>query len=187
MRAPRIPGKRCGTRIVALMCASSPDPYAHRPAGQAHTRHRGSRPARPASRWQPRRSREPEPSSPPRGDTRRAAVAHLPMRSPGRRQALTFPPHRRRRRRPERKGGLQVPRRPLPPRTRASAWTLARRPQRTSFDRAGGLRRDARFARTEADVSARIRDASPVRLSVKTGPLSRPGVARTSTARSTTP
>ena len=37
MRAPRIPSQRGGTRLVAMMCASSPDPYAHRLAGTVHT------------------------------------------------------------------------------------------------------------------------------------------------------
>ena len=36
-------------------------------------------------------------------------------------------------------------------------------PLRTILDRPGGLRRDARFARAEAGVSARIRDAAPGR------------------------
>jgi hypothetical protein len=113
MRVPRIPGKRCGTRLVALMCASSPDPYAHRLAGTAHPR--------PSSRLASRTAglalasatkSEPGPCSPPRGDTWRAAVAHLPMRSARWAPSPHVSAHRRRQRRPERQGGLPSPRTP---------------------------------------------------------------------------
>ena len=113
MRAPRIPGKRCGTRLVALMCASSPDPYAHRLAGTAHPRPSSRLASRTAglALASPTKS-EPRPCSPPRGDTRRAAVAHLPMRSARRAPSPHVSAHRRRRRRPERQGGLPSPRTP---------------------------------------------------------------------------
>ena len=120
MRAPRIPGKRCGTRLVALMCASSPDPYAHRLAGTAHPRPSSRLASRTAGLGLASATKsEPRPCSPPRGDTRRAAVALLPMRSARRaqRQAVTFPPIGA-------DGGVlnanedsRVPGRPVPPRT----------------------------------------------------------------------
>ena len=146
MRAPRIPGKRCGTRLVALMCASLPDAYVHRLAGTAHTRpssRLGSRTA--VLRWHPQSMWERGPCSPPRGDTRRAAVAPPPMRSANRAPITDVSAHR-----PPTGGVLnakedsRVPGRPLPPRTRPSAWTRARRPQRTTHERVDLIDADAR-------------------------------------------
>jgi hypothetical protein len=113
MRAPHIPSKRCGTRLVALMCASSPDPYAHRLAGTAHPRS-SSRLASGTAGFAlaSATKSEPGPCSPPRGDTRRAAVARLPMRSAKRAPSPHVSAHRRRRRRPERIRGLPSPRTP---------------------------------------------------------------------------
>ena len=64
---------------------------------------------------------------------------------PGPRQALTFPPTGADAGDMNTNEDSQVPGRPLPPRTRASAWTLARRPQRTTNERWSPPSSDACF------------------------------------------